>query len=316
MARAVVAPAYGGPEVLTVVEMDPGEPGPGQVLLDVRAAGVNPSDWKLVAGRFGDDPARLPLRLGFEAAGVVLAVGPDVGPDLAEVGEDVVAHPAPGAYADRLVVRASSLVHKPATLPWETAGGLLLAGSAAAHGVEAAGVGPGDTVLVHGASGGVGSLVVQLALARGARVVGTASPRHHGRVAALGAVPVEYGPGLADRVRALAPEGVTAAVDTAGTDEALDVSVALVRDRTRVATLAGFAHGAELGIRLLGRAPGADPGTAVRASAAPELVRLAAEGRLTVHVGATYPLEEAARAHRAGIAGEVTGKIVLLPAGS
>jgi NADPH2:quinone reductase len=313
MARAVVAPAYGGPEVLTMVEVEPGEPGPGRVLLDVRAAGVNPSDWKQVSGAWGADPARLPLRLGHEAAGVVLAVGPDVDPDVARVGDEVVAHPAPGAYADRLVVRATSLVPKPLALPWGQAGGLLLAGTTAAHCVEATGVAAGDTVLVHGASGGVGAMVVQLAVVRGARVIGTAGPRHHERVAALGAVPVAYGPGLVDRVRAVAPEGVRVAVDTAGTDEALDASVALVTDRDRIATIAGFARGAELGVRLLGGGAGADPGTEIRAAARTELVRLAAQGLVTVHVGATFPLEDAAQAHRAGIAGSVTGKIVLLP---
>lgn len=313
MSRAVVAPAYGGPEVLTVIDVDPGEPGPGQVLIEVRAAGVNPADWKGVSGQWGTDPARLPLRLGYEAAGAVLAVGEDVDPGVAAVGDEVVAHPAPGAYADRLVVRASSVARKPPTLTWPQAGGLLLAGSAAAHGVEATGVGPGDTVLVHGASGGVGAMVVQLARVRGARVIGTASPRHHDRVAALGAVPVAHGPGLADRVRALAPEGVRAAVDTSGADEALDASVELVADRRRVATLAGFRHGAELGVLLLGDGPGADPGTAVRSAARSELVRLATEGRIAVTVGATFPLEEAARAHRTGIAGAGGGKIVLLP---
>jgi NADPH:quinone reductase-like Zn-dependent oxidoreductase len=313
MSRAVVAPAYGGPEVLTVVDVDPGEPGPGEVLLEVRAAGVNPADWKGVSGQWGTDPTRLPLRLGYEAAGVVLAVGADVGPDVAAVGDEVVAHPAPGAYADRLVVRASSVVRKPRTLPWPEAGGLLLAGSTAAHCVAATGVGPGDTVLVHGASGGVGAMVAQLAMVRGARVIGTASPRNHDRVEALGAVPVAYGPGLADRVRAVAPAGVQAAVDTSGTDEALDVSVELVADRRRVATIVGFGRGAELGVLLLGSGPGAEPGTAVRAAARPELVRLAAEGRIDVTVGATFPLEAAAEAHRVGIAGGAGGKIVLLP---
>lgn len=316
MVRAVVAPAYGGPEVLTVADVDPGEPGPGQVLLGVRAAGVNPADAKLVAGLFGADPARLPVRPGFEAAGVVLAVGADVDPVVAAVGDEVVAHPVPGAWADRVVVAASSLVRRPAALDPVRAAGLLLVGTTAAHCLEATGVGAGDTLLVHGASGGVGSTVAQLALARGARVVGTARPDRHDRVAALGAVPVSYGPGLADRVRAVAPEGVHAAVDTSGTDEALDVSVELVADRSRIATVAASERGRALGVRVLGAGPGAEPGTEVRAAAAPELVRRAATGSLSVHVAATFPLERAADALRAVTDGAVAGKVVLVADGA
>jgi NADPH:quinone reductase-like Zn-dependent oxidoreductase len=168
-------------------------------------------------------------------------------------------------------------------------------------------------VLVHGASGGVGAMVVQLAVDRGARVIGTARRANHDAVADLGALPVEYGPGLVDRVRALAPDGVGAAIDTSGTTESLDVSVELVTDRSRIATIAGFEHGTELGVQVLGNGPGADPGTAVRAAARQTLVELARAGRIRVRVGATYPLTEVASAHRSGMAGEVSGKIVLLP---
>jgi NADPH2:quinone reductase len=310
MTRAVVAPSYGGPEVLTLVDVDPGRPAAGQVLIDVRAAGVNPADWKSYSGVWGTDPSRLPLRLGYEAAGVVVDVGP--GEDRLRVGDEVLTT-ADGAYADQVVVRAADVIAKPPSLSWEEAGGLLLTGATAAHTVQATGVGPGDTLLVHGASGGVGAKVVQLAVDRGARVIGTARRANHDAVAGVGGVPVEYGPGLADRVRALAPDGVQAAVDTAGTAEALDVSVELVADRSRIATIAGFARGAELGVQVLGNAPGADPGTAVRAAARPMLVELAAAGRIRVRVGATYPLAEAAEAHRLGISGGVSGKIVLLP---
>ncbi|GAA2726413.1 quinone oxidoreductase family protein [Cellulomonas aerilata] len=310
MTRAVVAPSYGGPEVLTIVDVDPGRPGPGQVLLEVRAAGVNPADWKTYSGVWGTDPARLPLRLGFEATGVVVDAGP--GDHGVRVGDEVLT-PADGAYADRVLVRAADVVAKPPSLDWAAAGGLLLTGATAAHTVEATGVAAGDTVLVHGASGGVGAMVVQLVLERGARVIGTARRSRLDAVAELGAVPVEYGPGLADRVRALAPDGVQAAVDTAGTDEALDVSVELVADRARVATIAAFARGGELGIQVLGNGPGADPGTAVRAAARPRLAELAGTGRLRVRVAATFPLADVAEAHRLGMAGGATGKIVLLP---
>ncbi|MDT0165906.1 NADP-dependent oxidoreductase [Actinotalea sp. AC32] len=311
MSRIVVATAYGGPEVLRVVEQEVPRPGPGRVLLEVHAAGVNPADWKTYSGAWGRDETRLPLRLGFEAAGVVVGVGEGV--EDVWIGDEVIAHPARGAYADHLVVEASSVVPKPPTLEWAPAGGLMVTGTTAVHALTATSVGAGDTLLVHGASGGVGSMVVQLARMRGARVVGTASHANHDYLVELGAVPVAHGPGLEDRVRAVATHGVTAAVDTVGTDEALDVSVALVHDRRRVATIAGFGRGAVLGVQRLGVGPGADPGTDIRADARRRLADLAGSHRIAVHVGATYHLADAGRAHRAGMDGAVRGKIVLVP---
>ncbi|WP_449386324.1 zinc-binding dehydrogenase [Cellulomonas soli] len=150
---------------------------------------------------------------------------------------------------------------------------------------------------------------------RGARVVATGSASSAAELRALGATPVTYGDGLVERVRAAAAATgpVTVAVDTVGTDEALDTSVALVADRTRVATIAGFARGAELGVRLLGSGPGADPGTQVRDAARAQLVELAGDGSIAVHVARTYPLESAADAHRDSRAGHAGGKLVLLP---
>jgi NADPH:quinone reductase-like Zn-dependent oxidoreductase len=313
MSRAVVATAYGGPEVLSVVDVEVPEPGPGEVLLDVRAAGVNPIDWKLYSGAFGTDPARLPIRLGLEVAGVVLAVGPGV--EDIPVGDHVIATGVVGGYAELVLVPVARLAPKPAQVSWAEASGLLLTGSTAWHTLEATGVGDGDVVLVHGGSGSVGRFVVQLARLRGAQVVATASEVTHADLRALSAVPVAYGPGLADRVReaagALGP--VTVAIDTVGTDEALDVSVELVADRSRIATIAGFGRAGELGIQLLGNGPGADPGAAIRAAAVPRLVELAADGQLRITVARTYPLEDAAQAHRDSIAGHARGKLVLLP---
>ena len=183
----------------------------------------------------------------------------------------------------------------------------------AAHALAAAGVGAGDVVLVHGASGGVGQMAVQLGVARGARVIGTASPANHDLLRELGAEPVAYGDGLADRVRALAPEGVDAALDLVGSDEALAVSLELVGDRDRIATIANFTDGPAAGIKVLGGGPGADPGTEVRQAARGELVELAGSGALRVTVAATYPLEEVADAHRLSESGRAAGKIVLLP---
>lgn len=310
MTRAVVATAYGSPDVLRLVEVDPGRPGRGEVLLEVRAAGVNPADWKAYSGAWGTDPSRLPLRLGFEVAGVVLEVGDGV--EEVDPGDEVIAHPVTGGYAQRLVVPAASVLPKPCAMPWDKAAALMVAGTTAAHTLLATGVGAGDTVLVHGASGGVGAMVVQLARRKGARVIGTAGPANHEYLTDLGATPVAYGPGLVERVRAIAPT-ITAAVDAAGTAEALDSSVTLVGSPRRVATIAGFEHGARLGVQLLGHGSGADPGTAVRRAARARLVDLWESGHLDVLVGATYHLTDAARAHRVGMDGRVRGKLVLLP---
>lgn len=314
-ARVVVASAYGGPEVLSVIDEAVPEPGPGQVRIAVRAAGVNPFDQKVYSGAFGTDPGNLPLRLGLEAAGVVTAAGDHAtgpaGP--VEVGDEVIAYRAPGAYAAELVVPASSVVPKPANLSWEQAGGLMLAGVTAVHALEAIGLRKGESVLIHGAAGGVGLMAVQLAVARGATVLGTASPAKHDMLRELGAVPVAYGPGLADRVRAAASEGVHAAADLVGTDEAVDVSVELVADRSRIATIAGIVRGAQAGIKLLGGSPGADPGTDIRAAARLQLTEAAEAGRLRVLIAGSYPLSEAAAAHREIMTGHTSGKIVLVP---
>lgn len=307
--REVVATAHGGPEVLRLVEATPRPPGPGEVQLQVHAAGVNPWDWKSYApGAVGTPP----VRLGLEVSGVVRAVGTGVARP--GVGDEVVAWPVTGGYRDVLTVPADVVVRRPHGLDAVRAAGLLAAGAAAVHAVTATGVGEGDVVLVHAAAGGVGRAVVQLARLRGARVVATASPAGHAALRALGACPVGYGPGLVDRVRAVqAGLGrVTVAVDAAGTDEALETSVALVADRRRVATLVALDRAATFGVLALGHGPGADPGDAVRSAARHHLVALAADGALDVHVAATYPLEEAAAAHRQGMAGHSGGKLVLV----
>jgi NADPH:quinone reductase len=315
MPSVVIAAAYGGPEVLSIVDEPSAEPGPGAARIAVRAAGVNPADYKMYNGTFGSDPAKLPIRLGLEAAGVVTAVGPGAagpaGP--VQVGDEVIAYRATGAYATELVLSAQSLVPKPAALDWAQAAGLMLAGATAWHALVAASVGDGDTVLIHGGAGGVGIMAIQLAAARGATVLATASPGRHELLRELGATAVEYGTGLADRVRAAAPQGIDAALDLVGTDEAVDVSLELVADRTRIATIAAFGRAGAAGIKALGGGPGADPGTEIRDAARVELARLAGDGKLAVIVSQTFPLADAAAAHRASITGHTTGKIALIP---
>lgn len=315
MAIVVVAQGYGGPEQLALVEVDDVEPGPGEVRVDVRAAGVNPFDAKRYSGAFGRNPGALPMRLGAEVAGVVTAVGPDaVGPvgPLA-VGDEVIGYRVDGGYASALTVPASALVPKPAGVSFAEGAGVMLAGATAVHALAVVAAAEGDTLLVHAASGGVGLLLVQLARLRGVRVIGTASPARHDLLRSLGADPVAYGPGLSDRVRALAPDGITAAIDAAGTDEAVDTSLELVADRSRIATLAAFGRAGAAGIKALGAGPGADPGTSIRDAARPELARLLGTGELRVLVAAELPLAEAAQAHRMILDGHAPGKLVLVP---
>ncbi len=310
MTRHVVAKGFGGPEQLVVVEVPTPDPGEGQVRVAVHAIGVNPIDWKSYSGVTSRNPESL-RTFGFELSGVVDAVGEGV--DGWSVGDEVIAHGFhDGAYADAVVVPATTLLAKPAGMSFEQAAVVALVGGTAWHLVEAASLDRGETVLVHNGSGGVGSLVVQLARLRGARVVATGGPENQERLRELGAVPVVYGDGLLDRVRSAAPEGVDVALDCVGTDEAIDASLALVADPGRVISIAAFGR-AGGGIRLLGGGPGADPGTQIRAVGRAEVVRLVAEGRLTLPIVGTFRLEETARAHAVSRAGHVAGKLVVVP---
>jgi NADPH:quinone reductase len=315
MALRVVATGFGGPEVLSVVDEAVRDPGPGEVSVQVRAVGTNPMDYKVFSGAFGRDPALLPMAIGTEASGVVTEVGGRVegpgGP--VRAGDEVALFRIEGAYASQAVVPASAVVPKPSNLSFEEAGGLLLTGCTAVHALTVTAVGAGDTVIVHGASGGVGLMAVQLAVHAGARVIGTARASGHDYLSRLGAHPVAYGDGLIERIRGLAPDGIDAAVDTVGTDEAIDTSVALVSDRSRIVTIAAFTRGFELGLRVIGGALGADPGTEIRSAARMELVKLANAGALRVLVARTYPLVEAGAALGELAGGHTHGKIVLVP---
>lgn len=313
MTRTVVAEAYGGPEVLAVHHAELPRPSSDQVLITVRAAGTNPIDYKLYSGHMGDDPARLPMPVGLEVSGVVASIPAAssrnagyTGP--LKVGDEVIATNISGGYADQVIAEASEVGHKPATLSFEEAAGLLLVGGTAWHLLTKTDVGTGDTVLIHGAGGGVGLMAVQLAVARGATVIGTASASRHEQLSRLGAQPVEYGAGLADRVRAIGTP--TAALDLVGTDEALDVSTELVADRGRIATIVGFGRAGELGILVLTEA---GDGQAIRDASRPDLIKLAAAGQLKVSVDKVFPLDQAAEAHRYLQTGHARGKVVLVP---
>jgi NADPH:quinone reductase-like Zn-dependent oxidoreductase len=303
--RAIVANRYGGPETLETAEVDDPKVGPDSVLVRVKAAGVNPVDWKIVAG-FLDRImyVHFPLVPGWDVSGVVEAVGLDapeysVGDEVfGYVRKDEVQH---GTYAQLVAAPVRTLAPKPASLSWQQAAGVPLAGLTAWQSLARVAVAAGDTVLVHAAAGGVGSFAVQIAVAMGARVIGTAGEHNHDFLRSLGAEPVTYGEGLADRVRQLAPEGIDAAVDYVG-GGTVAVSQELLKDRSRVASIADAEVKQRGGHHVWVRPDSADLAA---------LARLADAGKLTVHVDRALPLAEAAEAFRIGKTGRTRGKIVL-----
>jgi len=305
---------FGGPEVLEVAERPDPVPGEGKVLIAVKAAGVNPIDWKLRQGIRPSAPIETSRRLGSDASGVISQVGPGV--DGWSVGDEVVVRGASGAYASELVASVGKLVRKPQNVTFEQAASLGVAAGTAYQAVLSLAPGEGDVLLIHGASGAVGQAAIQFAKARGVVVVGTASARNLDRVRELGAIALEYGDGLVERVRAAVPQGVDYVLDMAGTDDALQASFDLVSDRSHIGTIVAGAKAAELGIHAWsGGSP--VPLTAQeeewRAEGLDAALAGIADGTFQVEIGAVYPLSEAVEAHRASQAGEVRGKIILIP---
>jgi NADPH:quinone reductase-like Zn-dependent oxidoreductase len=310
-ARRWIAASFGAPsEVLQLTDAEIAEPGPGEVTIAVAAAGMNPADHKRFAA---GDPSVLPYAPGFEVAGTLTAIGPDtaIGSGPAAVGDEVLAFRISGGYATDVTVPAKDVFAKPEALSFAEAANLLLAGATAAEMLDVTKVTGDDTVLLHGASGAVGVAVLQLARRRGARVIGTASDARRDVVAEFGGEPVAYGDGLEQRVRELAPGGVTVALDAVGTDEAIDVSLALVADRGRILTIANMARAQEAGFHAIG---GAQPASAAyRDAIRPELIALAARGELVVPVARTFPLAEAPAALELLRGGHPGGKLALIP---
>lgn len=298
---------YGGPDVLKLAADVP-EPkvGPDFVLVRVKAAGVNPVDWKIREGRLdGLFQTDFPVIPGWDVAGVVERTGPAVSEF--SPGDEVIGyvredHVGRGTYAELVAAPVRTLGRRPARLSWTEAAGLPLAGLTAYQALaKALAVNADDTVLIHAAAGGVGSLAVQIARAKGARVIGTARPHNHDHLRALGAEPVEYGEGLAERVRRLAPGGVSAALDLVG-GEALDVTQDLLASNGRWASIIDPSVTGRGGRYVFVRP---DPHDLAA------LANLADDGRLTVPVAKTFPLSEAAEAQRLSAEGHTRGKIVL-----
>jgi NADPH:quinone reductase-like Zn-dependent oxidoreductase len=302
--KAVVFDTFGDPEVLHLAEVPLPVPGPGQVRIRVEASGINPVDSAIRSGAMqAVFPTDLPAIPGVDVAGVVDAVG-EGGPDVA-VGERVVgwADPPAGSYAEYAL--ASQIARIPAGLSSADAATLPTAGEAAKRGLDLLGVRAGDTVLIHGAGGSVGTVAVQLAVARGATVIGTASEANQEYVRSLGAIPVLHGAGLVDRVRALS-RPVDAVFDVAGKG-ALPDSIALRGGTDRILTIADPAA------RQLDVLFSAGEPKDRSASDLAGLAELAARGELTTTVAGTYPLDRAADAQRVSQAGHVRGKLVLTP---
>ncbi|MFE1772691.1 NADP-dependent oxidoreductase [Streptomyces sp. NPDC059008] len=310
--KAIIYNEFGGSDVLTFGQTDKPEPGPGEVRVKVVAIGVNPLDYKRRYGWMEQYyPTTFPAVPGLEFAGVVDAIGAEDGgttdlrpADGLAVGDEVFGWTRTGAYAEYAI--AGDIAPKPAELSFAAAATLPVAGETAQRVLDLLGLAAGETLLLHGAAGAVGQVAVQLAVALGATVIGTASPVNHDFLRALGAVPVAYGEGLADRVRAAAPQGVDAVFDAAGHD-ALPVSITLRGGTTdRIVTIAD-PHAADHGVPF---SAGGTPSEQVVAGLAAQ-ARLAVAGRLTVPVAETFPLADAAKAQELSEAGHVRGKLVI-----
>lgn len=313
--RAIQFTEYGPAAVVHVAEVPAPHAGPGEIRIAVRASGVSPGEVSIRSGRWRDAvPVTFPFRTGFDAAGVVDEIGDGV--TGVGLGDEVfgMTHSATrGANADFAVLVAWA--PKPTGWSWEEAGGAAGSVETATRVLDRLAVGAGHTVLVQGAAGAVGTVAVQLAVARGATVIGTASERNHDFVRSLGAEPTTYGTWLVERVRALAPAGVDGVFDCAG--GALPDLVAITGDPARVVTIADFTA-ARHGVHMSHGAPADKTGAAVGASADPLAlhglviaVTLASEGRLRVPVAASFPLAEATAAHELSESRHARGKIVL-----
>lgn len=304
MSNAALYDATGGPEVLYVAEVADPEARPGKVAVRVHAAGLNPFDGKVRSG-FIPSSAPFPRRIGGDFAGTVEAVGADArywdGAPI-RVGEEVLGR-ADGAIAERVIANAADLARRPAHLPVEVAGGLNVAGLTAMSLLATVPVGASDILLIGGAAGGVGLMAAQLAIAAGARVIGTASGRNHELLRSLGVEPVGYGEGLATRVARLGK--ATTVYDCHGRD-ALDAGVALGVPAARMVAIAAYAALEELGVHNVERA-------ARTAGNLADLADRIARGKLVLPVAATYPLREVIAAFKALEGSHAPGKIIILP---
>ena len=305
MPQAVRFEEYGGIDVLQVVEVPQPVPGPGQVLVRVKAAGINPGEAKIREGLLHARwPAVFPSGEGTDLAGIVAGTGSGVTGFSA--GDEVIGYTDNRAsHAEYVVVEAGHLATKPAGVPWEVAGALPVAGFTAYAAVRAVALAPGDTVTVSGAAGGVGSIAVQLARRAGATVIGLAGEANHGWLAGHGVIPVAYGDGVAGRIRRAA-DRVDAFIDTFGGDY-VQLALELGVKPARVDTIVSFDAVQRYGVKAEGNAAGAS------ASVLAELAGLIAAGQLEVPIAAVFPLAKVQDAYRRLERGHIRGKVVLVP---
>jgi NADPH:quinone reductase-like Zn-dependent oxidoreductase len=303
--KAVRFEEYGGVDVLNVAEVPTPVPGPGQVLVQVKAVGINPGEAKIRDGLLHERwPATFPSGQGSDLAGVVTAVG--TGAVGLVPGENVIGYTDDRAsQAEYVLVEAEHLAPKPDAVPWEIAGALFVAGATAYATVRAVAAGPGDTVVVAGAAGGVGSIAVQLARLTGATVIGLAGQGNHDWLAAHGVVPVAYGEGAADRIRDSASQ-VHAFIDTYG-DNYVELALELGVRPERIDTIVNFGAVGKHGVKAEGNAAGAS------AAVLAQLAGLVAMGELEVPIAATFPLADVRAAYRLLAQGHLRGKVVLIP---
>lgn len=309
MAKHWIAAQPGTPDTWEFVEYDVAAPGPGEITVRVHAAGINPSDYKRVAA---NARVEFPFSIGGEISGEITAIGPDtvIGSGAAQIGDEVIAYRVKGGYATEITIPAEKAFAKPTTLTHAAAANLLLAGTTAREMLVVTAAEAGETILLHGASGAVGVSVLQQAAHRGVHVIGTASEARFDEVRRFGGVPVAYGEGLVERVRAIAGVSIVAALDAVGTDEAVDTSLELVRDRSRIVTIAAGQRAERDGIRwIAGVMPDSQ---SFRDSIRGELATLAQQGLLEVPVARTYPLPEAREAVRFLAEGHPGGKLALI----
>ncbi len=306
MARAVRFDRYGDRDVLYVADVEVPEPGAGEVVVNVRAAGINPGEAAIRAGtleaRF---PATFPSGEGSDLAGVVHAVGAGVA-EFA-IGDEVMGWSwQRSSHAEYVAVPVTQLIRKPEALSWEVAGSLYVVGCTAYAAVRAVDVHAGDTVAVSAAAGGVGTVVVQLLRTRGATVLGIASVDNHEWLAAHGIVPIAYGAGLAERLRTAAPAGIDAFIDLFG-PEYVQLAVDLGIKPDRIETIIAREKALEVGAKVEGSTDAST--TAVLA----EMADLVASGRIEIPIAATYPLDDVRDAFAELEARHTHGKIVLIP---
>lgn len=296
-AKAVTITAYGGPEVLQVKHLNVPDPSAGQVRVAVRAAGINPWDRKVVNGSLSDSaPVTFPFTPGGDIAGVVEAVGPDV-TGLA-VGDEVAGNAGGGGWAELVIVEADKLTIKPAGVSWPVAAAAVTPAQAAAVALESLGIGASDVLLVHGASGAVGKIAVQLAIFAGATVIGTSSQANAAQVQALGATAIPYGDDVAAEVLAIHPRGVSKVLDTSG-HGAVAASLELVSDPHDIVSIVDF-DAPSMGARA--------QDTQMTPARLASLLARVAGATLMVTVDAVFPLDEAAAAFTAASSG--AGKVV------